>query len=158
MIGINLKDLGLTEEKITDLVVESLTERLLDEDIVRELIKTKLSEVVESSLKGAVNDVVQKLVTESLDYEYEERDSWGMVKNKFVLKDRILKEFGKQCEYSRKGYSGDETPFTRVFDRQLGLLFEAASADIKKSLDAKFTEQCFEYATNHLKHKLGIKI
>jgi len=62
-----------------------------------------------------------------------------------------------QCVFKDKGYSSDNTAFTNAMKNIIEAQMKLFKPQFDKEINAMFTKEAMEYATNKLREKLGIK-
>ena len=141
-------------EEIISLVVGSFKEDLHKEIYrqVDKIIKAELKEQIQEQMKAQVALIVLK----SLDHEYEEVTSYGEVKGKFTLRNKIADIFKNQCVFKTGGYSSDKNVFTKVIESVIESEVKKMKTNFTKLIDGEFLRQCHDYAITKIKERLEL--
>ena len=139
------------KESIFGAVVNQITRSL--EAPTKDFLERSLRELVHS----IVATKIEEIITQLFDYEFTEVSRYGEPKETTTLRMRIFKDIEAMMVFKPTTYRSDESRFTSCIRE----LVEAETKKFKpvfdKEINARFTNECMNYATEQLQKKLGLK-
>lgn len=161
-IEIDLNEI-LRDEYGTETFEESVRREVLDTLSVRILknVQTEMDETVDAVIQAELKANIELRMPEMLqmifETEYVPVDTYGSKKPPTTVRQELVKAFSEKMTYTKKTYDSDKNEFSRMLDAVVADKVKEFKASFNKTIDAQFTQECFAYATEKLKQKLGIK-
>ena len=154
-LEIELEDImanGDISESVKAGVIEKLSEGLEDK------ISSEIGQVITKEITDKIKFVLGAMIPSLLDYQFVETTSWGENKKMWTVRNRILAAIESECKLNGSRYSSDKNLFTEVFYKAVEKHLYDVASDIRKKLDASFTEECISIATERLRDRLKITV
>jgi len=146
--------------RLSDLIKNEIVEKItrnLDNDITTKM-NQKIQDILSTTVKDKVETFIDDLLPKLMNHEFTEVTSWGEEKEKFTVKNRILKAFKEQCVYEKTNrYDNSKNKFTELVDSIVAKRLQEFTQEYQKVIDEKFTEACYEEATERLKKQLKVQ-
>lgn len=161
-IEVNLEDIFCedgcsTEESISKAIVESLCSRL-DLPQIKNIVETKLLISTKKIVDDEVKRFSETFLSNVIDQEIVETSSWGEVKSRHTIRERLMEQLSKQCEFKESSWSSDENVFTKEMKKIISSQFKEFEKEWRKQVDYKFMDKCLEKVRTDLARNFDIKI
>jgi hypothetical protein len=139
------------EEAIRTAIVDRLTAQAAWR------IDQKMTEEINRIVPLRVNEVLDSILPEILNYEFTETGRYGAEGERTTVKARICKDIEKVMQWKDGCYDSDRSTYTKVVKAVVENHLKGFVKEFHKDIDSRFMASCLEYAGGELKRRMGIK-
>jgi hypothetical protein len=146
------------DDSIKERIIQTITNRIYSK--IERDVSGAINEIVKSGTRERVDQFLEELIPNLMDYEYQETERYGVTQGtKTTVKREILRILQEQCVYkeARSGYSSDNNTFTKAMQNIIEKQMSTFKPMFDKELNAVFVKEAMAYAQTSLQKKLGIK-
>lgn len=163
-IEIDLNDVFQDEDGTpSESLSESVKRQIIDSIVARtradvnQRISDAISKIVDDEVKGKIAEIIPRLLSEALDYEYTPVSSYGAKSEPTTVRNELAKAVQQSMVYKQSSYSSDKNSFTKAVDEAVSANVIKFKSSYEKMVDAKFVAEAMEYATKKLAERLNVK-
>lgn len=143
------------KDSLKDSIIETVA-NMIYKNMEKEAY-SRLYNTIENGVKAKVNEALDKMMPEIMNYEFEETSSYGIKRPKISVRDKILLDISNSLVWRDGQWESDKSTYTKVVRKIVEDKMNEFSKLFRKELDAMFIKEAMAYAQKSLAEKLGIK-